>query len=63
MNPYNMGVALFAFCGLVAVVPAWMWFVNEHAPGLPTEARFMATFALPVVILLFIAGWIQPGGA
>lgn len=58
-----MGVALFAFAGIVAVVPVWMYFVNEYAPTLPTEARFMATLALPTLIALFIVGWIQPGGA
>jgi hypothetical protein len=62
MNVLEVPFALFAFCGIVAVVPVWMYYVETYASGLQPEARFLAQFAMPAILLLFIASWFQPGG-
>lgn len=61
MNPLEVPLALFAFVGIVAIVPVWMWYVGEYAGQLQPEARFLAQFALPCLVALFLASWIQTG--
>ena len=53
---------MFAFLAFVAVVPAWMFFVENYTGGLSTETSFLATMVLPATAALFLAGWLQPGG-
>ena len=62
MNPLRMPIAMFAFLAFVAVVPAWMFFVDNFTSSLSTETSFLATLVLPATAALFLAGWVQPGG-
>lgn len=62
MNPLELPLALFALFGIVAVTPVWLWFVAEYGAQLPAEARYIAQMAFPMLLLLFVAGWVQPGG-
>lgn len=61
MNPLELPLALFAFFGLVAVTPAWFYFVDAYGAGLPAEAYYLAQLVYPATVLLFIAGWVEPG--
>lgn len=61
MNALEFPFALFAFISLVALIPGIYYFVGEYAPKLPPEAQFMATFAMPAIVMLFVAGWVEPG--
>ncbi|MGZ0745726.1 hypothetical protein [Haloparvum sp. AD34] len=61
MNVYQFPLSLYAFLAIVAVVPAWMFFLSEYGQDLPTEAWFMASLVLPATVLLFITSWVQPG--
>lgn len=58
MNPYRLPMALIAFIGIVAVVPAWMWFVAEYSAQLPTETAWLAAFSLPAIVMLFLVSWL-----
>lgn len=58
MNPYRLPIAIFGFVGLVALMPAWMWFSAEYTASLPTQTAFLAQLVLPAVILLFIGSWL-----
>lgn len=62
MNPYKMPFALVGFLGFVMVVPPWMWFLDNYpaVSQLSTTERFLANLILPALLLLFIAGWVQP---
>lgn len=60
MNVYELGFAMLTFFAIVAVLPAWMWFLGEHASSLPTEARFLAQLSLPALCALFLASWLRP---
>lgn len=62
MNVLEAPLALFAFLGVVAVLPAWGYYIETYAYDLPAEAQFLATFALPSLLVLFLASWFQPGG-
>ena len=61
MNPYLFPLALLAFLAFVAVVPAWMWFLNDfsHAEYLTSEERFIAALVLPATVAVFLASWIR----
>lgn len=61
MNAYTFPFALFAFFGFVAIVPAWMFFLNGYPPAseLPLETRFLATMVLPATVSLYLASWLQ----
>lgn len=61
MNALELPFALFGFFALVALIPATYWFLGEYAPGLPPESQFLATLAMPMLVLLFISGWVEPG--
>lgn len=62
MNVLEAPFALFAFFAIVAVVPVWIHYVETYGSALQPEARFLAEFALPAILALFIASWFQPGG-
>lgn len=64
MKPFDVPFLLFAFLGFVAVTPVWMWFTSQHPAisQMQIEARFMIQFTLPASLLLFLAGWFDPGG-
>jgi hypothetical protein len=62
MRAVEMPFALFAFFAIVAVVPVWMWFVDNYTAGLHLEEQFLATFSLPVLLLFFLAGWLEASG-
>lgn len=62
MNVYQIGFALLTFFAIVAVLPAWMWFLGEYGSRLPTEAHFLAQLMLPALSALYLASWINPGG-
>lgn len=58
MNPYRLPMALISFFAIVAIVPAWMWFLGEYSADMPTETAWLAAFSLPAVALLFLASWL-----
>lgn len=58
MTPERLPIALLAFVGLVAVIPAWMWFVGEYSATLPAETAWLVRFSLPAVSLLFAGSWL-----
>lgn len=60
MNPIRFPMALFAFLGLGALLPAWMFFLNTYASNLSLEGQFIAFFTLPATAALFLASWLQP---
>lgn len=57
-------LALIAFLGMVAVVPAWMFFTYQHPAlsAVSTETRFMFMLVMPVTSMLLLASWFNPGG-
>jgi hypothetical protein len=61
VNPYRFPLALFAFLGFVAVIPAWSWFMSTYTADLPTETTFLAGLVLPATLALFLASWLQGG--
>lgn len=61
MNPLELPIALFTFLTIVAVIPAWLYFVDTYASGMPAEPTFLARFSLPAVLLFFLASWLAPG--
>jgi len=62
MKPWLYPLGLIGLLAIVALTPPWMHFVDTYAARLPTEMVFLAQFTLPVVGLLYLAGWLQPGG-
>lgn len=54
--------ALFAFLGFVAILPVWTHFLDVYGAGLTTEAQFIAGMILPMMLLLYLASWLQPRG-
>jgi len=58
MTPERLPLAIVAFLGLVAIVPAWMHFVGTYTAGMPTESAWIARFSLPAVVLLFAGSWL-----
>lgn len=58
MTPERLPVAILSFIGLVAIVPAWMWFTAEYTGDLPTETAWLVRFSLPAVSLLFVGSWL-----
>lgn len=65
MRPERFPLALMGFFAFVAVVPVWGYFVYTYMNfnSLPVEFTFLATLSLPAALLLYLAGWINPGGA
>jgi hypothetical protein len=62
MNPVKLPFALFAFLGLVAVVPFWLAVSEAFTAGMTTTNAFLAQLVLPATVMLFLASWIQPRG-
>ena len=62
MKPWSIGFALLAFLMIGAVAPVWYYFVTSSpgVQGLSMESQFLASFALPAVLLLFLGGWLAP---
>ncbi|MFW5949418.1 MAG: hypothetical protein ACOCSD_07470 [Halolamina sp.] len=58
MTPERLPLAIVAFLGLVAIVPAWVHFVGVYAPDMPAESAWIARFSLPAVALLFAGSWL-----
>ena len=58
MLPERLPLAVLAFVGLVAIVPAWMHFVGVYAPEMPAESAWIARFSFPAVALLFAGSWL-----
>lgn len=57
--------ALLALLAIIALVPVISYFATS-APALTalnTRDQVLLVFVLPVVILLWLASWINPGGA
>ena len=63
MNPYTLPIALVAFLSFAVIMPVMFYFLNTHAPGLPAEVQFLAYLVPIALVALYIAGWVQPGGA
>lgn len=62
MNPYKFPLALLAFMGFVLVMPGWQFFLRTRTPEMTVEAAFLISLVLPILVALFIASWLQPGG-
>lgn len=62
MNAFKMPFALLGFFGLVAVVPAWVWFVHSYpsVSSFSVEEKFLLDLMLPALIALYLASWLQP---
>jgi len=58
MTPERLPLAIIAFLGLVAIVPAWMYFVGAYTAEMPAESAWIARFSLPAVALLFAGSWL-----
>lgn len=61
VRPIEFPFALFALFAFVATLPIAYFYLNEYAPMLPPEARFLALFAMPMTAALFLTSWLQPG--
>lgn len=62
MNAKLLPIALLGFLAIGAIVPPWMYFVEEHTATLPEYVGFLVQLTLPALVLLFVAGWLQPRG-
>lgn len=62
MNWFEFPFALFAILGVAAVVPPWIYFLNEFTGGMSGPSQFLAWLALPAILLLFLSSWLEPGG-
>jgi len=58
MTPERLPIAIVAFIGLVAIVPAWLHFVGVYTADMPAESAWIARFSLPAVALLFAGSWL-----
>lgn len=63
MKWFEFPFALLGVLLIAALTPPWIWFVNEYTGNLGTAAQFIAQFILPAMLLLFLASWVDPGGA
>lgn len=63
MSPYTLPLALITFLSFAVTTPIMFFFLNTYASSLPIVTRFLAYLVPPVVVVLYIAGWVQPGGA
>nr|ADE29189.1 hypothetical membrane protein [uncultured virus] len=63
MNWRNWWIPLFALFGFAVVLPPWGHFISTYTSNLPIEGQFFAALVLPVLAALFVASWIDPGGA
>jgi len=63
MKWFEFPFAILAVLLVAALVPPWMWFIDQHIGELGIAARFLAQLALPATLLLFLASWVDPGGA
>jgi len=62
MRAIELPIALLALLALVAFAPAVSyWTTGAPAQGLPAETQVLAAFAMPVVALLFLASYLEPG--
>lgn len=62
MNPLKAPFAFLGFLALMAVLPPWMWFIQNRTASMPVEVRVLMALALPACGLLFLVGWLQPRG-
>lgn len=63
MKWFEFPFAILGVLLIAAVTPPWVWFVDQHAGEFGMAARFIAQLVLPAMLLLFLASWIDPGGA
>lgn len=63
MDVFEFPFALMSFFGLVAVVPAWVWFINQYpsVSNLSLPSQFLVNLILPAMIVLGLASWIEGG--
>jgi hypothetical protein len=63
MDVFDFPFALLTFLALVAVVPPWVWFVNNYGPtaSLSLPSQFLAALILPATILLALTSWVEGG--
>ena len=60
MSPYNIMFALLTFLGLVAVTPAFMYFVGLRASSMPDYTLVLVNLVLPAMTALYLTSWLQP---
>jgi len=63
MNWMNWWIPLFTLFIIIAVLPPWTFFVSNYTGGLPIHIQFFANLILPALAVLFVAGWVDPGGS
>jgi len=62
MNPLRFWFGLFALFGVAIVAPAWMHYAGPGLTGVPPVVEWLVALMLPVLVMLVIASWVQPGG-
>lgn len=62
MKWFEFPFALFTIIAIAAVVPPWLYFIQEYGPELSQQAEFLAIFVFPAMLLLFLGSWLEPGG-
>jgi Sec-independent protein secretion pathway component TatC len=63
MRPAQVPVALITLVGFIAAIPAVTYYTTgPPADALQTQSTVLVGLAVPVIGLLFLAGWLQPGG-
>ena len=62
MKPVLIWAAVFALFGVAVVAPAWMHYLGLFEQ-FPAHIQFLANLALPLLVALIGASWLQPGGS
>lgn len=60
MKWFEFPFALFTIITVAAVVPPWMWFLDNYLGQLSMTSQFFALLAMPAVLILFLGSWIEP---
>lgn len=59
MRTDELVMAILAFAGVVAVVPAWSHYVLGFT-GARNGAFFLASLVMPAMLAMFITSWVKP---
>lgn len=62
MNALQFFIPIFAIIGLAIVAPTWMHFMGELG-DFPAHVEFLLGLAMPVLVLLLGASWLEPRGS
>jgi hypothetical protein len=63
MRALQLPAALLALVGMIAALPAMAHFTTAGpAEALGPVSQVLAALAVPVIALLLVSSWVQPGG-